>query len=114
MSAEFSLVYQLATQYFVLSFAALLGILAWTLVKAGQPISALTFLGFGATLLAGEGASIYFTGQTISENWWLMDASNPDAANTSLLILTGLLLIIVVHLGKISISRFTNKDKKDA
>ena len=105
----FQIIWQLATVYFVPAFVVLLGILVAIYAVKGQPITALTFLGFGAVLAAGEGASIYFTGKTISENHWYMDASDKDAGMTTALVLTALLLVIVVHLAKISIDRHRNK-----
>jgi len=92
--------------YFVPSFAVLLGAVSWVYLSKGQPITAATFLGVGLVLGAGEGASIYFTGQTISQNHWLMDASDPNAGMVLILLLTTLLLIIVVHLGKITIGKY--------
>lgn len=101
----FDIVWSLATQYFVPSFVILLAIIAGIYFKNGQPITSVTFLGFGGVLAAGEGASIYFTKKTISENHWLLDASNPETGRMLFLLLLGLLLVIVVHLGKITIDR---------
>lgn len=106
----FEIVWALATQHFVPSFAILLGLIAWIYFKSGQPITAATFLGFGAVLIAGEGASIYFTHKTISENHWLLDASNPETGMLLFMVLMSLLLVIVVHLAKITIGRLKSKD----
>lgn len=107
--SDFTVLWTLATQHFVTTFVALLVLLAWIYFKNSQPISALTFLGFGAVLAAGEGASIYFTHKTISENHWLLDANDPEIGMTLFLILLFLTLLIVVHLGKITIDRMRNK-----
>lgn len=107
----FEIVWALATQYFVPSFVVLLLLLAGIYFKNGQPITSATFLGFGVVLAAGEGASIYFTHKTISENHWLLDASNPETGRLLFLILLALLLVIVVHLGKITIDRLKGKDR---
>jgi|GEM_PF-6727989 len=105
----FEIIWQLATTYFVPTFAILLGLISWIYFKNGQPITAATFLGFGATLIAGEGASIYFTHKTISENRWLLDASDPETGILLFLLELGLFLVIAVHLAKISIGRLKNK-----
>lgn len=101
----FDIVWALATQFFVPSFVILLLALCWIYLKKAQPITSATFFGFGLVLAAGEGASIYFTKKTISENHWLLDASDPETGMLLFLILLGLLLVIVVHLGKLTIER---------
>ena len=101
----FEIVWQLATQFFVPTFVVLLGIIAFIYFKSGQPVSAVTFLGFGAVLAAGEGASVYFTHKTISENHWYLDATDPNTGMLLNLMLLGLLIVIVVHLAKVSINR---------
>ena len=101
----FEIVWQLATQFFVPTFVLLLGIISFIYLKAGQPVSAITFLGFGGVLAAGEGASIYFTHKTISENHWYLDATDPKTGMLLNLMILGLLLVIVVHLAKVSIGR---------
>src|SRR3990167_4766799 len=63
-AAGFDLVWQLATVYFVPCFAILLSLVAINYWIKGQWVTALTFVGFGAVLAAGEGASVYFTGKT--------------------------------------------------
>lgn len=105
----FEIVWSLATQYFVVSFCVLLVILAGIYFKSGQPITSATFIGFGGVLAAGEGASIYFTKKTISENHWLLDARDPETGMLLFLVLSALLLVIVVHLGKITIDRFRKR-----
>lgn len=107
----FDIVFTLATEAFVPTFIVLLLIIAGIYAVKKQPISAITFIGFGGTLAAGEGASIYFTGKTISENHWLMDAADPTAGLTMFLLLSLLLLIIVVHLGKLTIGRYRKKEQ---
>ena len=101
----FDIAWTLATQYFVVTFCILLAILAGIYFKEGQPITSATFLGFGAVLAAGEGASIYFTKKTISENHWLLDVSSPETGMLLFLVLLALLLVIVIHLAKITIGR---------
>ena len=105
----FDIVWSLATEYFVLSFVVLLLILAGIYFNNGQHITALTFIGFGLVLGAGEAASIYFTNKTISENHWYLDASKPEVGFMLFLVLTALLLIIVVHLAKLTIKRLMDK-----
>lgn len=106
----FEIIWTLATQYFVISFVILLAALAWIYFKNGQPITSITFLGFGGVLAAGEGASIYFTKKTISENHWLLDARDPESGMILFLLLLGLFLVIAVHLAKITIDRWRSRD----
>lgn len=105
----FDIVLDLATKFFVPSFAILLAVIAWTYFKKGQPITAVTFLGFGAVLAAGEGASIYFTKKTISQNHWLLDAGDPETGALLFMLLLGLFIVIAVHLGKITVDRWRNR-----
>lgn len=105
----FDLAWALATQYFVPSFVILLGLIAWIYFKKGSPITSAMFLGFGVVLAAGEGASIYFTKKTISENHWLLDASDPQTGALLFMLLLALLLIIVIHLGKLTIDRLRGR-----